>query len=627
MTPAPAPASTPIPPIELLPNELLLEVFQQLLSGSSSGASALCWRGLLLVSRRFRALIKSPRLPVWWVLDKQRFLGISNHGAGAGGGTAAAAAAAATEVGWDDVALRRIPARRCAALRSLDLRLLGAMATAGSDHQPAPAPGLSVLTLSRLLKHSRGSLRALHLPPQLPVPLAEVAVGLLPTLQQLSSLNLSGSLCLFSGSAQMLRRLPVGALPCLRQLSLGLPENLGEPPMRRGGGTELVAGLCWMLEVAPALESINAVVGEGGAVLPAELRQLRAAARRRRRRTPPPPPPSPTASLSSLPPAAIPATGAGAAISSDSSMSASTELRVLLGFSPRHPGVVPSAPWGILPAPEAVRAAALAAAAPPLSMAALQSMAQQSMAALPPPPLDVECGMCGQKLWRGLRSYIVGPGSQPHIEAELYTDEPPTTATHLVAFNPDQGGGADGVGVADGAVVADANTSPVARFNCQDNCHGRQGLWLVDRQSGATCVEACRRVFDRCHGWHIVAACACSGLRCQDTRRACHRWFEFEWLAIAAWLRAMLTCCARRCHPDGRPPLGRGLRPGWISPGSDRRAAIPRPGEVARGGAATPMDWPSLHQLSPACCQCYQYGRCGRPQIFGVRHWCSRYAD
>jgi hypothetical protein len=367
--------------IDDLPDVVLLSIFHALADYllaaqrevERSFFVAEAWRPLLLVCRRFRIVAKSPRLRVWWVLDQEGYEHLGGDTPGS----------------FNESGLRRVPPFRCAVLRSLDL----------ANIQSEDDADISARTLSLLLKRSKETLVALRLPPRMSVILADVAVGLVPSLRQLRSLSFARN---ENVSGELLRRLPAGSLPNLRRLNLAMC-----------GGNGLWASWGQLLEAAPMLEALNAGTIEGKGGDPGAIRLLRAGVR-------------------------------GDLADPPATAHYPRELRAVLGWC-----------WG---------------GAAPL-------------------PLDVECGVCGQKIWRGLRSYIVARGSQPHIETELYTDVPPTElSAALVAFAPGDAG--------DQQPVEDICTSRVARYNCLKNCHGLRGLWLVDRESGVISTHG--------HKWAIA---------------------------------------------------------------------------------------------------------------------------
>lgn len=92
------------------------------------------------------------------------------------------------------------------------------------------------------------------------------------------------------------------------------------------------------------------------------------------------------------------------------------------------------------------------------------------------PALDVACGLCGAPFWANLASYCRAPGTQPHIDAELYTQERPL-------------GGAL-------APSAGAGLGPGALNCARGDCHSRFGLYLVDAGTGGV----------QLHGWAFGVA-------------------------------------------------------------------------------------------------------------------------
>ena len=112
--------------------------------------------------------------------------------------------------------------------------------------------------------------------------------------------------------------------------------------------------------------------------------------------------------------------------------------------------------------------------------------------------LHLECGVCGARLFEGLRhgEYDIGAPSQPHLTAEFYTDASPLPSLMDVS------------GEGDGDET---------KFNCPANCH--PGLWLVDAGTGA--IE--RR------GHRYAAACGDAFCRIK------YEEVELPWDALGTW--------------------------------------------------------------------------------------------
>ena len=274
----------------------------------------------------------------------------------------------AAEGSFREEQLARLPPPRCAALRSLDLLGANPFGLVHARHPKVPNP-LSARTLSLILKHAK-ELRALCLPPEMTVTLVDVAIGLLPKLKQLRSLNLAGNVHV---TDDVLRRLPRGSLPSLRQLNL----TGCSPACSADGFTAL-------LEAAPKLQALNAMLGSRGDD-DWEAGIVRAV------RT------------------AVTSLAANRSVATTLSATAAECCEI---EDDRRPV------WGR-------RAESVA------GRSLVYSRNVDRMEGGP------ECRVrhLRQVIWHNLRSYILAKGSQPHISGELYTDYPPTADT-LVAFTP-----------------------------------------------------------------------------------------------------------------------------------------------------------------------------------------------
>ena len=49
-----------------------------------------------------------------------------------------------------------------------------------------------------------------------------------------------------------------------------------------------------------------------------------------------------------------------------------------------------------------------------------------SALSVPLPPLNIDCGICGLRLFESLSAYVIGPPTQPQLTLECFTDAPPT---------------------------------------------------------------------------------------------------------------------------------------------------------------------------------------------------------
>ena len=72
--------------------------------------------------------------------------------------------------------------------------------------------------------------------------------------------------------------------------------------------------------------------------------------------------------------------------------------------------------------------------------------------------VHLECGRCGERLYTDLVDFVQAEGSQPHLDAEIYTNQEPDSLAHLC----------------DKEVHGCRGIS----FNCSQDCHPMQ--FLID---------------------------------------------------------------------------------------------------------------------------------------------------
>ncbi|CAE7574855.1 unnamed protein product [Symbiodinium natans] len=97
--------------------------------------------------------------------------------------------------------------------------------------------------------------------------------------------------------------------------------------------------------------------------------------------------------------------------------------------------------------------------------------------------VHLDCGICGERLYTDLCEFLQSEGSQPHIEAEVYTSQEPDILANL----------------ADVGVTGKGHS-----FNCSRNCH--RNRWLIDAGTG---------VVDR-KGYKYAIACGRAFVRIVD---------------------------------------------------------------------------------------------------------------
>lgn len=88
--------------------------------------------------------------------------------------------------------------------------------------------------------------------------------------------------------------------------------------------------------------------------------------------------------------------------------------------------------------------------------------------------MHLECDLCGERLYTDLSDFLQREGSQPHLEAEVYTSQEPDRLKSLVDVEV---------------------TGKGRSFNCSRNCHHPR--WLIDAGTG---------VIDR-KGYKYALAC------------------------------------------------------------------------------------------------------------------------
>ncbi|CAJ1406332.1 unnamed protein product [Effrenium voratum] len=76
--------------------------------------------------------------------------------------------------------------------------------------------------------------------------------------------------------------------------------------------------------------------------------------------------------------------------------------------------------------------------------------------------VHLECGRCGERLYTDLVDFVQAEGSQPHLDAEIYTNQEPDSLAHLC----------------DKEVHGCRGIS----FNCSQDCHPMQ--FLIDKGTG-----------------------------------------------------------------------------------------------------------------------------------------------
>ena len=397
------------PTLELLPDELIATALLPLLAARTARDLA-AWRSVTLVSRRWRRLALSPELPVWRVLDAQRFHALWPPERQGSADTSAAFSAR-----------QLVPiAARCAHLRVVDLAgcAIGGM-----------TPGVSMPEMVGLVRSCR-EIEAFRARPGAPTThrlLSELAQlpGLTSLSMAYSDVTDAALLQVFGMASDQLythqdQDMQVGGEGGERGDCGGSPPPF--PALQRLSVAHCAQltgrGLLALVAATPTLAALSV---DG-------CSQLHDAAIKRLCQAP----------LGEQRERELPASILEGVVLAPLSISA-----LLHAPTRQHGG-------GIGHGNDVHKTAAEAAAEEQLA----------------PGALDVSCGICDTVLWRGLRDYCLHEGQQPHIQSELTTNTPPIREN--VAAFPESPAPAFGApGYVEGFEAG-------RRWHCKQGCHGAE---------------------------------------------------------------------------------------------------------------------------------------------------------